>query len=85
MNSKCNIKQAPVYFIYIDTVEDKTAESEKKIDTIRQYHFNYDIDTCLVDRYPEAAAKDNKTNKQNEISVAPGEGHRPSNILTDKK
>ena len=66
--------------------EDILNTEKENIDTIRKYHFNYDNETCIVDRYPEAAATENKNiDEENEISIAPGEGHKPSNILTDKK
>ena len=40
-------------------------------DPVRKFHFNYDKSLCLADKYPE-------------ISVAPGEGQKPSNILSEK-
>ena len=40
-------------------------------DPVRKFHFNYDKSLCLADKYPE-------------ISVAPGEGQSPLNVLFDK-
>ena len=40
-------------------------------DPVRKFHFDYDKSLCLADKYPE-------------ISVAPGEGQRPSNLLSEK-
>ena len=40
-------------------------------DPVRKFHFNYDKSLCLADKYPE-------------ISVAPGEGQKPSNLLNEK-
>ena len=52
-----------------DSADDENEEISK--DPVRKFHFNYDKSLCLADKYPE-------------ISVAPGEGQKPSNLLSEK-
>ena len=53
-----------------DEGSEKEADEISK-DPVRKFHFNYDKSLCLADKYPE-------------ISVAPGEGQKPTNILSEK-
>ena len=46
-------------------------EYEKKHDPVQKYHFKYDKSVCFTEKYPE-------------ISVAPGEGQTPQDILIDR-
>ena len=52
-----------------DYMEDENEEIRK--DPVRKFHFQYDKSLCLADKYPE-------------ISVAPGEGQKPSSLLSEK-
>ena len=56
----------------ISNSDDEDNENEEiSKDPVRKFHFEYDKSLCLADKYPE-------------ISVAPGEGQKPSNILSEK-
>ena len=50
--------------------EESDIENEKNNDPAQKYNFNYDRNVCFTDKYPE-------------ISVAPGEGQRPKDILME--
>ena len=52
-----------------DSLEEENDDIEK--DPVRRFHFNYDKSLCLADKYPE-------------ISVAPGEGQKPSSMLSER-
>ena len=56
----------------LDTEDDEESETEndRQNDPIQKYNFNYDKNVCLTDKYPE-------------ISVAPGEGQTPKDILME--
>ena len=51
--------------------EEKHEIEEKEKNPVKKHQFVYDESLCMVDKYPE-------------ISVAPGEGQRPSSIVTAK-
>ena len=56
----------------ISNSDDEDNENEEiSKDPVRKFHFEYDKSLCLADKYPE-------------ISVAPGEGQKPSYILSEK-
>ena len=55
-----------------------------KNDVIRKYQFDYDTSVCLVDKFPEAAETEESEKGASQISIAPGEGKKPENILTTK-
>ena len=50
--------------------EESDIENEKNNDPAQKYNFNYDRNVCFTDKYPE-------------ISVAPGEGQMPKDILME--
>ena len=54
-----------------DDPETDDSEYALKNDVVRKYHFEYDKSLCLTNKYPE-------------ISVAPGEGQKPQDLLRDK-
>ena len=81
------LKQIP----YLTDEEDSDSEDEStdaedeeyiKKDVVRKFQFDYDTSVCLVDKFPEAAITEESTNiESKEISIAPGEGKIPENIL----
>jgi len=62
-----------------DEVEKEELEYEKK-DSVKKWQFPYNISTCFSNNYPEISYKDDSER----VSVAPGEGKSPSNILEEK-
>ena len=52
-----------------------------KNDPIRKFQFDYDKSVCMVDKFPEAAMRDDQIKESESISFAPGEGKIPENIL----
>ena len=63
---------------------DKEEEDYKKNDVIRKFQFDYDSSVCLVDKFPEAAITDESIEEPNKLSLAPGEGKSPEDILSAK-
>ena len=59
-------------------------EDYLKNDVVRKYQFDYDVSVCLVDKFPEAAEPEHSTKETLQISIAPGEGKIPENILSTK-
>ena len=53
----------------------------KKKDAIKKWQFGYNRSTCMSHNYPEINYQDKSIGQ---VSVAPGEGKRPSNILQEK-
>ena len=65
---------------YLIKLSNEIEESEeilyKTTDPIRKFQIDYDSAVCLSEKFPEAFHKENT-----DISVAPGEGKVPENIL----
>ena len=60
---------------------DLEEEEYKKKDCVKKWQFEYNRSTCFSHNYPEINYKEDTSE---EISVAPGEGKLPSNILEEK-
>ena len=58
---------------------DSDTEQEMK-DSIKKWQFNYNTSTCFLHNYPEI---DYKEDTSKEVSVAPGEGKTPTNLLQE--
>ena len=58
--------------------ENEEEEEFHDKDNIKKNQFDYDQNTCMASKFPEAGL-------QREISVAPGEGQIPTSILRDKQ
>ena len=59
-------------------------EENIKNDVVRKFQFDYDTSVCLVDKYPEATITEDISPDSNQLSIAPGEGKKPENILMTK-
>ena len=55
----------------LETDKQNTAEEMLDEDPVKKYHFEYDKSLCMMDKYPE-------------ITLAPGEGHKPKGMLGDR-
>ena len=55
-------------------------------DPIRKYQFEHNENTCLTSNFPEIFVDKNgeKIDQRTELEVAPAEGNKPTNILTEK-
>ena len=62
---------------------DQEEEEYQKNDVVRKFQFDYDRSVCIVDKYPEAAVRE-ESNNNDQISFAPGEGKYPENILNSE-
>ena len=62
-----------------DEAEEEELEYQQK-DPVKRWQFDYNRSTCFNDEYPEIGYKDDLAQS---ISVAPGEGKVPSNILQE--
>ena len=51
-----------------------------KKDPVKRWQINYNRSTCFSDNYPEINYKEDNSNN---ISIAPGEGKLPTNILEE--
>jgi len=60
---------------------DNCDEEYAKKDSVKKWQFAYNSSICLSDNYPEIHYQDEISN---DISVAPGEGKIPTNILQEK-
>ena len=49
-------------------------------DAIRKFQLDYDMTTCMVPKFPEGIPQ----SEESDLSVAPGEGKIPSNILREE-
>ena len=70
----------------INQLESDIAEKEdieyRQFDPIRKYQIDYDKSVCLSEKYPEAFhLEKNSASVSGQLSVAPGEGKVPENIL----
>ena len=50
----------------------------KQNDPVKKYQFHYNKSLCMTNKYPEVSVNENDT-----ISVAPGEGKMPKDILME--
>ena len=69
-----------------DSETDSEAENDKKdeivlntMDPVKKYQFKYNESLCMIDKYPEISR-----NPDASVSVAPGEGQFPKNIMDDE-
>ena len=76
-NEESNIEQQE----YENDDLDKEDEDYEKLDAVKKWQFEYNKSTCFSNNYPEINFKDNED--ANQISIAPGEGKNPSNILQE--
>ena len=60
---------------------EKEEEDYKRNDPVKKWQFEYNRSTCFSDNYPEISYKEDNGER---ISIAPGEGKTPSNILQEK-
>ena len=63
-----------------DEDEDDDEISDRNNDCIKRWQFDYNRSTCFSDNYPEINYKEINTDN---ISIAPGEGKMPTNILEE--
>merc|ERR1711923_165018 len=54
-----------------EKAKESAAEETLNEDPVKKYHFEYDKSLCMMDKYPE-------------MTLAPGEGHKPKGILGDR-
>ena len=60
-----------------DNNEKKVEEEYENNDPVKKYQFQYNRSLCMTDKYPEISVNENES-----ISVAPGEGKVPKDILS---
>ena len=61
----------------VENAEEKDNIEYKTKDVVKKYQFEYDKSLCMSNKYPEV-------NENNDISVAPGEGKTPKDILGEE-
>ena len=84
-NLQDNIIEEPNININSDDSEDQEEKDENDYitkDAVKKWQFNYNKSLCLSNKYPEISSDCN--NDIPIITVAPGEGKTPSNIMTEK-
>ena len=64
--------------------DDENADEKDNIeyetkDAVKKFHFEYNKSLCMSNKYPEMSSNDNM-----DISVAPGEGKIPKDILGEE-
>ena len=60
-------------------------EEHRTKDPVRKFHFDYDQSIAMTNMHPEATEKDtNQKDTNNMVSLAPGEGSTPLDIMFDK-
>ena len=77
------MKEASMKDEEIDSDDDSDEEEEKEYltkDPIRKFQFTYNESLCMANKYPEVDVID----PTKDIEIAPGEGHIPNNIMSDK-
>ena len=60
-----------------DNKDEKEEEEYENNDPVKKYQFHYNRSLCMTDKYPEITVNENES-----ISVAPGEGKVPKDILS---
>ena len=80
----CQNKCHPEDEIEVDMDSDSEFEKEdfeyRTKDAVRKFQLDYDMTTCMVPKFPEGIPQ----TEENDVSVAPGEGKIPSNILREE-
>ena len=70
---------------YLLKVASETSESDeieyRTKDPVRKFQIDYDKSLCLSEKFPEAFLLENQQPHVSDVSVAPGEGKIPENIL----
>ena len=61
-----------------ETAEEKDEIELKTKDPVKKYQFTYNESLCMTNKYPEI-----DTNEKSTLSIAPGEGQIPKDIMTD--
>ena len=61
-----------------ETAEEKDEIELKTKDPVKKYQFTYNESLCMTNKYPEI-----DTNEKSSLSIAPGEGQIPKDIMTD--
>ena len=70
-----------------DSLDDNLDDSDRdeheyqKNDVVKKWQFNYNQSTCFSHNYPEIDYREDNSTR---ISIAPGEGKYPSNILNEQ-
>ena len=64
----------------VEDQDDIEEEEYVKKDSIKKWQFDYNKSTCFSDNYPEINYKEDNSDS---LSIAPGEGKRPTNILEE--
>ena len=64
-----------------ESLVDKEEEEYEKKDSIKKWQFKYNHSTCFFHNYPEINYKEDNTSN---LSIAPGEGKLPTNLLEEK-
>ena len=64
-------------------LDEKEEIDYREKDSIRKYQIDYDESICLAENFPEAFYLENKK-EIDQISVAPGEGKVPENLLSSE-
>ena len=75
----CSVKEIPEDEIDQDCDSENEDTEYRTKDAVRKFQFDYDMTTVMVPKYPEARPDTN----DKDLSVAPGEGKIPSNILKE--
>ena len=69
-----------------DVLSDSDKEEEDCVlkDAARKWQFQYNSSTCFSNDFPELDVHDNTKDEKEVLSVAPGEGKKPTNILNEE-
>lgn len=78
--NKCNPKDEVEEDMDSDSEFEKEDFEYRTKDTVRKFQLDYDMTTCMVPKFPEGIPQ----TEENDLSVAPGEGKIPSNILREE-
>ena len=71
--------ETPEHCDEIDKTEEENDETILNTkDPVKKYQFSYNESLCMIDKYPEMSV-----NTDSSISVAPGEGQIPKDIMAD--
>ena len=64
-----------------EAILEKEEEDYQKNDPVKKWQFEYNRSTCFNNDYPEISYKEDSGDR---LSIAPGEGKHPSNILQER-
>ena len=63
-----------------ENIEEKEELEFRTKDPMRKYQFKYNESLCMTNKYPEISVSTTEAS----ISIAPGEGQVPTDIMTDE-